>query len=139
MSHFLFVYGTLKQGYGNNQRCLADAKFLGKALSVERDYIMQDIGFPIVWQDDDDMIGQVSGELFFITNKMLANCDRLEGHPRMYKREERVFQLTSLPGRVGEEITAWIYLWQGDKDYGDPIKLMNGIYTWDIEGGRSRS
>jgi gamma-glutamylaminecyclotransferase len=138
-SHIGFFYGTLKRGYGNNERCLAQAKFLGKAISVEANYIMQEIGFPIIWQNNlSPKKGQVTGELFEITDKMLADCDRLEGHPNMYKREEREFALT---GRKGGTITAWVYLWQGPKEegYGDPVPLVNGQYTWDLARRRKHA
>jgi len=138
--HTMFVYGTLKRGYGNNERCLIGAGFLSKAISVESNYIMQEIGFPIIWQEfgprsEKAPTGQVTGELFTVTDKQLAACDRLEGHPRMYKREQREFLCTDRPGGT---VTAWVYLWQGPTDrgsevsYGDEVPLIDGVYTWDL-------
>ena len=124
----LFVYGTLKKGWDNHGR-IRDAKFVGPAISVEDDYQMQDVGFPILWQGFDiadcpsgcgknnlpypngceamfdaaclrkQNCGQVMGEVYRITKEQLANCDRLEGNGRMYTRHERQFKVTKRGNR----------------------------------------
>jgi gamma-glutamylcyclotransferase (GGCT)/AIG2-like uncharacterized protein YtfP len=135
----VFVYGTLKRGYGNFYRCLDDARFLGKAKSVEDNFVMQDIGFPILWQEDvSPVAGSASGEVFEITQEQLERCDQLEGHPHMYRREERLFKFTektAIDPLPGENIKAWVYLWRG-KHNGDPIKPVSGALTWDRGGQR---
>lgn len=125
---YLFVFGTLKRGYGNNARCLDGAKFLGEAISVEANYVMQRIGFPILWQDNTTKkAAKVSGEIFDVSPEHIAVCDRLEGHPRMYKREQREFHIGHYAGK--RIITAWVYLWQQNHT-GDPMKPVNGAYEW---------
>lgn len=74
--HLVFVYGTLKQGYGNN-RLLQNADFIGDAVTVEK-YRMLHGGFPIVL--DDQQKFQIHGELYRVTDHQLRNCDSLEGY-----------------------------------------------------------
>jgi len=83
----VFVYGTLKSGYGNNrllQGCtkLCDAYVIGHKLF--------DSGFPVASPSDDNH--SIKGEVWDIedSNSVLASLDRLEGVPRMYLREEVV-------------------------------------------------
>lgn len=135
MSHdqdgiLVFVYGTLKQGYGNN-RLLKTATFLGPAISVENNYQMQDHGFPILWQNEGSG-ARVMGEVYRINEEQLTNCDHLEGNGRMYTRAERSFMLLK---RGGSVVTAWVYLWNLGH-YDDDIEPIEGVLIWDREGRR---
>jgi gamma-glutamylaminecyclotransferase len=132
----VYVYGTLKAGYSNH-RYLRRAKFIGPAISVDDNYLMQDVGFPVLWQKSDgydlpELQGQVVGEVYVVNSQQLANCDRLEGNGRMYTRQERQFKIT---GRGGEVVTAWVYLWNLDRDH-DEIAPVDGLLVWDREGKR---
>jgi gamma-glutamylaminecyclotransferase len=120
---FVFVYGTLKRGYGNNERCLAESKFIGEAVSVGANFEMQRTGFPIIWEVPEGG-AKVAGEIFQVTPADVARCDRLEGHPHMYKRERREFVTSD-----GKRDTAWVYLWQGEH-YGEPVAPNDGVLTW---------
>lgn len=126
---FMFVYGTLKRGYGNNARCLAKSKFVGEAVSVGNDYVMASIGPPILWEDPKDNYftrAKARGEIFEVGGDDLARCDRLEGHPYAYKREEREFTVN------GETVKAWVYLWQRPgASRRDICKIVGGGYQWD--------
>ena len=93
----LFVYGTLKQGYGNN-RILDGATFLGNTQAPGALYT--GYSFPMAVQGE----GTIQGELWEINKEHLAMCDRLESHPRMYKRTEV---------RLLNGVQAYIYYWQG--------------------------
>jgi gamma-glutamylcyclotransferase (GGCT)/AIG2-like uncharacterized protein YtfP len=97
----LFVYGTLKQEYGNHSR-IDDAEFVGEAVSADC-YEMVAGGYPIIW--DDAQGRPVRGELYRVTDKMLADCDALEGHPRFYHRQWRKFVTDD-----GAHHEAWIYI-----------------------------
>jgi gamma-glutamylaminecyclotransferase len=83
----LFVYGTLKRGFGNN-RLLRDAKFLGNARTVQP-FVLLDSGFPVMTPVGAGNM-RVSGEVYEIDNidnsKTLARLDALEGEGRMYDR-----------------------------------------------------
>jgi gamma-glutamylcyclotransferase (GGCT)/AIG2-like uncharacterized protein YtfP len=99
-SNFVFVYGTLKQGFGNHANFLRDATFLGDGRSVTR-WRMCDGGFPIVLPGDH---GHVVGEVYAVDDPTLARLDRLESNGHMYQRE--VITVAVAAG----EIEAWMYV-----------------------------
>lgn len=108
--HLIFVYGTLKRGWGNNA-IIHDQKFLSEASTVGNKYQMHALGgFPGIVSGDKN----IPGELWEVDDTAFARCDRLEGHPNFYKRE-----LVSVTSKVnGEDVLwseqAWIYVYQGD-------------------------
>jgi gamma-glutamylcyclotransferase (GGCT)/AIG2-like uncharacterized protein YtfP len=116
-THLVMVYGTLQSGFGNNDVMTGggDAKLLGKATTLQKFY-MSDGGFPriakrLLGQFTDghkpsDYFGQVAGELWEVDGESFAACDRLEGHPRFYRREE--VPVTLDKGKVRHK--AWIYV-----------------------------
>lgn len=108
MRHNAFVYGTLKSGQYNNKRLGRSAKLIGRAVSVDADYHMHSNGYPQVWKAPDGR--QIVGEVWSITDKGLADCDLLEGHPHFYQREERQFDVKGDGVFVAERMTAWVYL-----------------------------
>lgn len=99
--HKLFVYGTLKRGYHNN-RLLKDSKFLGAATSQSEAFVMWGRGFPFLAENNHGHA--VRGEIYVIDDEVLADCDRLEGHPDWYHREKRMFLCGD------KTVEAWIYL-----------------------------
>lgn len=82
----VFVYGTLKRGYGNH-RLLEYKPFLGIGVTDIR-YNMISGGFPVIMSSDDGL--PVKGEVYDITGDIpcLDNLDRLEGEGVMYHRRE---------------------------------------------------
>lgn len=123
---FVFVYGTLKRGYGNGRRCLGTSTFIGEAISVNANFEMQHVGFPILWEVSEGG-AKVIGEIFLASPEDMMHCDQLEGHPRMYKREKRQFMTSD-----GKTDWAWVYLWQG-QHYGGPIDPVDGTLIWFAE------
>ncbi len=80
----VFVYGTLKRGYANYRRLMADAKFLGTATTAPL-YRLHDVGpFPVMVASDRGVA--VAGELYEVDDLTLKELDCLEGHPRTYLR-----------------------------------------------------
>lgn len=82
----LFVYGSLKRGFGNH-RLLENlrAKFLGEAKS-EPVFTMYSLGgFPGIIRNGDT---PVSGELYEVPSSGMSDLDMLEGHPNFYRRED---------------------------------------------------
>jgi gamma-glutamylcyclotransferase (GGCT)/AIG2-like uncharacterized protein YtfP len=128
MSNLIFVYGSLKRGYRNWKHILKDrALFVGEALSEDANYAMYDAeAFPKVVVDNLDGHG-VAGELFQVDDEVLARCDRLEGNPVFYRREERRFMILE----SGEIVTAWIYLCQHRVDPEDRMEPVQGNLQWD--------
>lgn len=98
----VFVYGTLKRGYGNN-RLLAAAAFVGEAqangIAI---HAAEDSPFPFAMRDNQQT---AHGEVYKINNYILNKLDKLEGTPCLYQRETTVCHLAS-----GEQIECWIYL-----------------------------
>lgn len=93
--HKIFVYGTLRRGYGNN-RLLEGQTFLGEAYTRDPNFAMVSNGwFPYVirqatdyYHDQPNAIGHIWGELWEVDDEALARCDRLEGTPNHYQRHE---------------------------------------------------
>ncbi len=71
----VFVYGTLRSGYGNNV-LLHNATFLGEATTNGTMYSMGYI--PFVSLKSRDTV--VHGEVYEINEDILRNLDRLEGY-----------------------------------------------------------
>lgn len=96
----VFVYGTLKQGYGNHS-ALEGATFLGRA-TVTAPVRLVDLGwYPGLVRTRDEVRTTVGGEVYEIDNDTLATLDLIEGHPSFYCRER-------LPTSLG--LSAWTYL-----------------------------
>lgn len=80
-----FVYGTLKEGYGNHAYCLKGAQSLGKHVT-EPKYTLYNGGFPVAERGGKTA---VSGELYYTENPNqikatfgLEGCASQEqGHP----------------------------------------------------------
>jgi gamma-glutamylcyclotransferase (GGCT)/AIG2-like uncharacterized protein YtfP len=126
--HYLFVYGTLKRGYGNNHRLLQNAHFQGEAISVGN-YKLLNTGVPLL--NDDEHGAPVRGELYQVNDVELMRCDQLEGHPHDYERKERDFTLAD-----GTRVTAWVYLWSGRKKFAARLQqpAEDGVLEWHYHG-----
>lgn len=76
MQNLLFVYGTLRQQFGNHHY-LSNAIFLGKA-TTELKYVMHaSSSIPFVSQSM--AVSHIVGEVYEVDDNTLANLDRLEG------------------------------------------------------------
>ncbi|UTA47651.1 gamma-glutamylcyclotransferase [Simiduia sp. 21SJ11W-1] len=91
------VYGSLKQGYANHGY-LHTAVRLGDYQTEPR-YTLLDLGFFPALIDEGTT--SVSVEIYRVSSATLTNLDRLEGHPRFYRRTERQI--------IGFGL-AWIYI-----------------------------
>jgi gamma-glutamylaminecyclotransferase len=104
----VFVYGTLKRGYGNN-RLLANAEFVGEATTVGIRYKMLHAGFPVAMRSTEGKQRRpIVGEVFRIKeydDVTLQLLDRLESNGRMYNRRVVDVRLAD-----GKRTRAWIYL-----------------------------
>ena len=108
MKDLLFVYGTLKQGYGNHNYILKDQKFLGEARTSERYFMWgKNAGFPYISRLPYIIYPKlcVLGELYEVDPTALAECDRLEGHPHFYERHE----IDVVTIEDNKKYIAWIY------------------------------
>lgn len=82
----VFVYGSLKSGFYNH-KLLQDigAEFIDN-FATAPEYKMWSLGyFPCITEDGDTPI---FGEIYEVDSEFgLSKLDRLEGHPRWYKRK----------------------------------------------------
>lgn len=100
----VFVYGTLRKGEHNNH-LLASSKFVGEATSVQAKYWMAcDHTVPFL---HDGGHSRVVGEIWRVDGPIFKRLDQLEGHPHLYCRVRRTFQLQN-----GERVAAWVYIAQ---------------------------
>lgn len=78
----VFVYGTLLEGEPNH-RFLAKARLVGEA-TTKPEFELRDLGgYPALVHGG----GQaVAGEVYEVDEPTLVRLDRLEGHPRFYRR-----------------------------------------------------
>ena len=78
----VFVYGTLRQGFGNH-RLLEGATFIGPATTAA-EFTMLHLGaYPGLIHDGTT---QIVGEVYEVDADQLRHLDRLEGHPDFYHR-----------------------------------------------------
>lgn len=121
----LAVYGTLKQGYGNN-RLLKDQEFIGSGKTIDN-YSMISFGVPMVYKDP--ATSPIAIELYKVTKDSLTGpLDRLEGHPTFYRREK-------IKVTVDEEVYSdvWMYFSSDNSAeyrYGDILEPENGVINW---------
>lgn len=116
-----FVYGTLRQGYGNHTAFL-EGRFENKVNGAVKGYKMKSLGaFPMVFksQNDED---EVKGEVYTVQDPaVLKDLDRLEGNGSFYFRKKCEVHCDD-----GEVRNAWIYEGKMDARY---------INLKDVEGG----
>ena len=111
----VFVYGTLKEGYGNHYLLEKSIK-VSKAVTMEK-YGMYESGIPFVIKDEDKTT--VKGEVYLVDSPTFTNLDILEGHPSVYKREKIKVLLDD-----NRKTTAWIYFYP----YSCGRSIDNGVY-----------
>lgn len=132
--HWLFVYGTLKPGHGNNRLILRGVhKDVGQAHTTDKFVCGQ--GFPMVFAVPEKFaksyagnLGMVKGHLYKVSDSVLMDVDRLEGHPNFYCRTP----VTVAFGALKTKVTAGIYLGNprnlgGRRDLQTPI---DGFLEW---------
>jgi gamma-glutamylaminecyclotransferase len=97
----VFVYGTLRRGFCNHFY-LDKARFLGPATTRDGHAMYLYGGIPYLLRRASGP--RIVGELYRMDAGILAGLDRLEEHPRVYRRELAPVILAD-----GREGAAWIY------------------------------
>lgn len=139
--HIVFVYGTLKVGYGNHyligENPLSVAR--GEAVSDDANFAMTNIGFPyLITVQTGGFLAK--GELYQVDDSCLARLDRLEGVPHHYRREQRWFKQEAMNGHGVRLILAWVYICNRDNPPGYEIEPdANGHLEWTPGAGRRPS
>lgn len=105
MTHKLFVYGSLKEGFGNHD-LLESSNFLGSYHTEYPHYRMMSLGgFPgVIELDDCGQHHYILGELYEVDDITLARIDMLEGNGHFYTR--KLVELSE----TDDTILAWMYL-----------------------------
>lgn len=95
------VYGTLKKGYNNYNNYLTSSKHVGAGKTKEK-YPLIISGLPYLIEERGQGYN-VEVDVFKVSDPVLANLDRLEGHPNWYRRKR-------IPIIVkGKELMCWVY------------------------------
>jgi gamma-glutamylaminecyclotransferase len=99
--NYIAVYGTLKKGYNNYWAYLYGSHHVGKGKTKDK--------YPLIIQGLPYLVNKVglghnvNVDVFKITDRVLHNIDKLEGHPNWYKRQR-------IPILIGkEEVMCWVY------------------------------
>jgi len=100
----IFVYGTLKSGFGNHCVLKKGSRFVCDAIT-DKPYLFLKHGLPFVINDSDDFKSvRVHGEVYEVTDETLEDLDILEGHPNFYERKP-----IWVINKEGKKFYAWIY------------------------------
>jgi gamma-glutamylaminecyclotransferase len=116
MTTRVFVYGSLLYGMGNHH-IIGEAKFIRKAETGDRVWMMLDLGaFPGVRPAPPGVGCSVKGEVYEVCEATFKALDRLEGYPNFYGRQEVV---------LDDGTYAWMYI-LGRGRRGEPGLVPNG-------------
>jgi gamma-glutamylaminecyclotransferase len=124
----VFVYGTLKRGYGLN-RVLEE----GRAIFIEEGqtcgkYTLYDLGcYPGVSNELGKEVN-IKGELYEVSKKLLRRLDSIEGHHRVgycgYRRHRIHVRLTN-----GLKVRAWLYFYPHKERLYPDRKVLDGNWV----------
>ena len=112
---YIFVYGTLKQGYGNHTYYLNKDPVTNGILYGYRLFGQLGAGFPCIRPED----GYVEGEVYEVDDQELAAIDRLEGHPTWYLRTK-----VEIVDNENKTMNVWTYV-MIDKEGWEPYGKTN--------------
>lgn len=120
MSHKVFVYGSLKKGFGLSS-VLRSATGGEEATTVEQ-FSMVSLGaFPAVVKSD-VALTHISGEVYEVDDNTLRVLDEIEGNPDFYCREE-------VETSLGK---AWMYILSEDDTEmelaNNPVIVKHGVW-----------
>jgi gamma-glutamylcyclotransferase (GGCT)/AIG2-like uncharacterized protein YtfP len=99
--NLIAVYGTLKKGYSNYNHYLTSSKYVGKGKTKDK-YPLVVSGLPYLIEERGQGFN-VEVDVFKVSASVLANLDRLEGHPTWYRRKQIDIQMK------GKVLKCWIY------------------------------
>lgn len=97
---YVFVYGTLMSGFGNN-RLLSSSEIVDKA-TTEDEYVLVANSIPFLLEESGK--SYVTGEVYKVSETTLSNLDKLEGHPSWYERK-----VINVITEQGDKLKAWAY------------------------------
>ena len=104
-THTVFVYGTIKQGYGLHRLLGVDAEKVG--IGRLRDHAIFNLGsFPGVAPADNGSF--VIGEVYRVSDEAMESLDYVEGEGSLYLRKRVTIEIGSVA-----RVDAWVYIYNG--------------------------
>jgi gamma-glutamylaminecyclotransferase len=102
----VFVYGTLKHGFGNHV-LLQDSDFIDDAIleNYEMRYSHGNHGFPVIFKNEKTQGHLVIGEVYMVDNYTLSALDQLESRGTMYNRKKVTVELSD-----GKKVKVHVYI-----------------------------
>lgn len=115
MTANVFVYGTLKEGFGNH-RLLEGCRLVSRFAELQGPFRMVSLhAFPGVIRDK-KVGGTIYGEVYEVDEETLQGLDTLEGHPHFYERREYII-VYSDRGRSRDVAYVYILPYEQYKDH----------------------
>ena len=142
--YLVFVYGTLMSNYWNNRLLKQRGSTLVARGQTTNSFVMlasgsQGIPFVVDTEPNPSRFWlenctSIKGEVWEVNAETLFDLDRLEGHPRWYKREQIDIKITEKMSDDSDVCTAWCYLMPLDSKLMEdrqnfPIVIGSGDYT----------
>jgi gamma-glutamylaminecyclotransferase len=130
---YIFVYGTLKRGYGNNRLLQKDTvTFIDEVITKDL-FFMNSVGFPYLFPKNifnfnmGLVFRRARGELYFTEDeRVIANLDALEGEGHHYHRKT-----IAIDGHEDKEVFAYFQLDKNRIKYGIPCRIdETNCYVW---------
>jgi gamma-glutamylaminecyclotransferase len=102
----IFVYGTLKSGFGNHG-LISSSDFVDDAIleNYNMVYSHGSHGFPVIYKNKKSHGHIVIGEVYVVDDYVLKNVDELESNGVMYKRK-----LVSVKLSDGSSMSVNVYI-----------------------------
>lgn len=98
---YVAVYGTLKKGYSNYHHYLSDSKYIGRG-NTKHKYPLVVQGLPYLI-DECGKGHKVEVDVFKVSDSVLKDLDKLEGHPNWYRRRQIAIDIK------GKSYRCWVY------------------------------
>lgn len=126
MDRIVFVYGSLKKGFGN-EYMMEDCVFLGKATTLMpwKMYPNYTYCYPAITYDQSGECG-INGELYLVSQSKLNELDDFEGYE--YQR-----RLILVKNKDGVEVEALCYFLNPSVNQTITLDLNFPITEWTIE------
>lgn len=133
----VFVYGTLKQGYGNHRLLEREGVVFWDEAKTYDKFDMINSGFPVLIPSEHGL--PVKGEVYDIGDNedILRSLDALEGEGVMYDRRDITVMPTQL--ELGDHLNVSVYIgnpqyWgrriEGSNPVTDPRYVRDGYLEW---------
>ena len=122
-SHHVFVYGSLKKGFGNHRVLkMNDGVLLSDNVMIFGAKMYNVGAFPCITFSDNPS-DVVHGELYVVNNNTLKALDMLEGYPDFYDRKQVYIYDEDNPAYQTE---AWVYYWADEEQAEGLTQIKTG-------------